>query len=134
MTTETLASCGAPMLAISPTPGSRKPDPILVVDGVRRTFGGVHAVVNPFAIFFFVSMLLCVGAQFLLGRIHGDHEFADGGEIGRGVAAFDAVQRFRPHARPPCLLDDGHQRIVRGAKISQRLVPDCAGIHVALFG
>ncbi|MEZ5171379.1 MAG: ABC transporter ATP-binding protein [Acidimicrobiia bacterium] len=29
---------------MSPTPGAPKPDPILVVDGVRRTFGGLHAV------------------------------------------------------------------------------------------
>ena len=44
MTTETLTRCGALTQDISPTPGSRKPDPILVADGVRRTFGGVHAV------------------------------------------------------------------------------------------
>jgi neutral amino acid transport system ATP-binding protein len=30
--------------AVDPTPGSAKPDPILVAEGVRRTFGGLTAV------------------------------------------------------------------------------------------
>jgi branched-chain amino acid transport system ATP-binding protein len=30
--------------AVEPVPGAAKPDPILVVDGVRRSFGGLHAV------------------------------------------------------------------------------------------
>jgi branched-chain amino acid transport system ATP-binding protein len=30
--------------AVEPVPGAPKPDPILVVDGLRRTFGGIHAV------------------------------------------------------------------------------------------
>ena len=29
---------------VAPEPGVAKPDPILVVDGVRRTFGGLVAV------------------------------------------------------------------------------------------
>ncbi len=34
----------------------------------------------------------------LLGGIHGDNEFADGGEVGRGPAALDAVERLRANA------------------------------------
>ncbi|WP_407343528.1 ABC transporter ATP-binding protein [Pengzhenrongella phosphoraccumulans] len=47
MTTEPLTTPGTgavPQEEISPTPGARKPDAILVADGVQRTFGGVHAV------------------------------------------------------------------------------------------
>ena len=46
MTAESLAApeSGSTTLTISPTPGARKPDPILVADGVRRTYGGVRAV------------------------------------------------------------------------------------------
>jgi len=32
------------MIDVAPTPGVAKPDPILVVDGMRRTFGGLTAV------------------------------------------------------------------------------------------
>jgi len=46
VTAESLAApeSGSTTLTISPTPGARKPDPILVADGVRRTYGGVRAV------------------------------------------------------------------------------------------
>ena len=46
MTAEQLAAPepGATTLTFSPVPGSPKPDPILVADGVRRTYGGVRAV------------------------------------------------------------------------------------------
>lgn len=33
-----------PLSGVEPTPGVTKPDPIIVCDGVRRTFGGLHAV------------------------------------------------------------------------------------------
>src|SRR5688500_659269 len=32
------------LVDVAPSPGSPKPDPILVVDGVRRSFGGITAV------------------------------------------------------------------------------------------
>jgi neutral amino acid transport system ATP-binding protein len=32
------------LVAVPRTPGAPKPDPIIVADGVRRTFGGIHAV------------------------------------------------------------------------------------------
>src|SRR5579885_2986728 len=34
----------APLQGVTAEPGVAKPDPILVVDGVRRTYGGVVAV------------------------------------------------------------------------------------------
>jgi neutral amino acid transport system ATP-binding protein len=33
-----------PTPEISRTPGAHKSDPILIADGIKRTFGGVHAV------------------------------------------------------------------------------------------
>lgn len=33
-----------PLATVEPVPGVSKPDPILVVDSVKRSFGGVHAV------------------------------------------------------------------------------------------
>ena len=33
-----------PMTGIAPEPGVRKPDPVLIADGLQRSFGGLHAV------------------------------------------------------------------------------------------
>lgn len=40
----TAADATAALAGVTATPGVTKPDPILVVDGVQRTFGGLHAV------------------------------------------------------------------------------------------
>jgi branched-chain amino acid transport system ATP-binding protein len=34
----------AALATVTPSPGARKPDPILIADGVRRQFGGIVAV------------------------------------------------------------------------------------------
>lgn len=33
-----------PMTGVAPEPGARKPDPVLIADGLQRSFGGLHAV------------------------------------------------------------------------------------------
>ncbi|MEA2023781.1 MAG: ABC transporter ATP-binding protein [Actinomycetota bacterium] len=33
-----------PMTGVAPEPGVRKPDPVLIADGLQRSFGGLHAV------------------------------------------------------------------------------------------
>jgi len=33
-----------PMTGVAPEPGVRKPNPILIADGLQRSFGGLHAV------------------------------------------------------------------------------------------
>src|SRR4051794_11662635 len=39
-----MSDARAPVRDIAPTPGVAKPDPVLVVDGVCRSFGGLQAV------------------------------------------------------------------------------------------
>ncbi|MFM9085576.1 MAG: ABC transporter ATP-binding protein [Acidimicrobiia bacterium] len=43
-TSETARAARAALATVAPEPGARKPDPILVANGVRRAFGGVVAV------------------------------------------------------------------------------------------
>jgi len=33
-----------PMAGVAPEPGAHKPDPVLIADGLQRSFGGLHAV------------------------------------------------------------------------------------------
>jgi neutral amino acid transport system ATP-binding protein len=42
--TDARAATGTPLADVDPRPGVPKPDPILVVDGLRRRFGGLTAV------------------------------------------------------------------------------------------
>ena len=44
MSSDAPAPPGGPLAGVAPEPGVAKPDPILVIDGVRRSFGGITAV------------------------------------------------------------------------------------------